>query len=185
LIFDCDGTLADTMPAHFVAWVTALRAHGADLSEELFYASAGKPTRTIIEDLNKEFGYDLDVEAVYEEKEGLYLSVIDSVKEIRAVVDVARANLGKVPMGVASGGTHVVVDSTLSALGITSLFDVVVGADDVLHGKPAPDMFLLAAERMGIAPEDCVVYEDGEPGIVAARAAGMRVVDVRLLARRQ
>jgi HAD superfamily hydrolase (TIGR01549 family) len=169
------------MPAHFRAWVATLRTHGADLSEELFYASAGKPTRDIVADLNARFSYGLDIETIYHEKEEMYLIAMESITEIAAVVDIARANYGKVPLAVASGGTHMIVDRTLTLLGIADLFDVVIGADDVTHGKPAPEMFLLAAERMGIAPETCIVYEDGEPGMVGARAAGMRVVDVRVL----
>jgi beta-phosphoglucomutase-like phosphatase (HAD superfamily) len=181
LIFDCDGTLADTMPSHFTAWVTALRAHGADMSEEHFYASAGKPTKDIIADLNLQFGYNLDVAALYAQKEHLYQKLAHSVTEIKAIADVARSEYGKVPLAVASGGMHDIVDETLKAIGIEMLFDVVIGADDVINGKPAPDMFLLAAERMGVAPSECIVYEDGEPGMVGARLAGMRVIDVRVL----
>jgi beta-phosphoglucomutase-like phosphatase (HAD superfamily) len=181
LIFDCDGTLADTMPIHFVAWVDILRRHGGDMSEELFYQSAGRPTRSIIEHLNQEFGYNLDVDAIYHEKEKAYLNLIDTIHEVKAVADIARAYYGKVPLAVASGGEHLIVDRTLAAIGLTNLFDAVIGADDVVHGKPAPDMFLLAAERIGVDPANCIVYEDGEPGIVAAHSAGMRVVDVRVL----
>jgi HAD superfamily hydrolase (TIGR01509 family) len=181
LIFDCDGTLADTMPTHFKAWLSILRKHGGDMSEELFYKSAGIPTRDIIENLNKEFGYGLDVEAIYQEKEESYLALIHSIIEIKAVVDVARAYHGKVPLAVASGGAHLVVDQTLNAIGIRGMFDAIIGADDVENGKPAPDMFLLAAQRIGVAPSDCIVYEDGIPGVVGAGRAGMRVIDVRVL----
>ena len=184
LIFDCDGTLADTMPTHFKAWVAILRKHGGDISEELFYESAGRPTRDIIEHLNEEFGYGLNVDSVYEEKEQYYLTLINSVREIKAIVDVARAYHGKIPLAVASGGAHLIVDQTLDAIGIRHLFESVIGADDVENGKPAPDMFLLAAKRLGVRPDDCIVYEDGEPGIVGAHRAGMRVVDVRVLFQR-
>jgi beta-phosphoglucomutase-like phosphatase (HAD superfamily) len=181
LIFDCDGTLADTMPTHFKAWVTILRKHGGDLTEESFYKSAGVPTRDIIRNLNTEFGYGLDIEAVYREKEEHYLTLINTIREIKIIVDVARAYAGKVPLAVASGGAHLIVDQTLDAIGIRQLFNAVIGADDVVNGKPSPDMFLLAAKKIGIAPELCVVYEDGEPGIVGAKTAGMKVVDVRVL----
>jgi beta-phosphoglucomutase-like phosphatase (HAD superfamily) len=181
LIFDCDGTLADTMPTHFEAWVSILRKYGGDISEDRFYKSAGMPTRDIIESLNKDFGYKLDVETIYHEKEAHYLTLIESIIEIKAVADVARAYYGKVPLGVASGGAHLVVDQTLDAIGIRGLFTTVIGADDVENGKPAPDMFLLAARQMGVAAEDCIVYEDGVPGIIAAERAGMRLIDVRVL----
>jgi beta-phosphoglucomutase family hydrolase len=181
LIFDCDGTLADTMPTHFKAWVKILHDHGGDISEDLFYQSAGMPTRDIIRHLNKSFGYNLDVETVYAEKEQHYLSLINTIREIGAIVDVARAFQGKVPMAVASGGAHHVVNMTLDAIGIAQLFPVVVGADDVKNGKPSPDMFLYAAEKMSVPASACIVYEDGDQGIIAANRAGMRVVDVRVL----
>ena len=181
LIFDCDGTLADTMPTHFAAWTAALRSLSADITEKRFYELGGVPSAAIIEILNAENGYTLDVGRTVEEKERRYVEGLHQAQEIKAVVDVARAHQGKVPMAVASGGLRHIVTRTLDMLGLTALFDTVVTADDVLRGKPAPDIFLLAAERLGVAPEDCVVYEDGEPGILAARAAGMRVVDVRVL----
>jgi beta-phosphoglucomutase-like phosphatase (HAD superfamily) len=181
LIFDCDGTLADTMPTHYEAWTSALRSFGADLAEDHFYSMGGIPTETIIERLNDQFGYDLDVKLTHREKERRYLELASSVVEIQAVADIARANRGKVPMAVASGGVRSIVQSTLTTVGLLDLFDTIVTADDVEHGKPAPDIFLEAARRMGVAPEACVVYEDGEPGIIGATKAGMRVIDVRVL----
>ena len=181
LIFDCDGTLADTMPGHFTAWTSALRAGGGDISEERFYANAGVTSAAIIDALNKDFGYGLDISKTVEAKERLYVEGLHEIKEITAVADIARAHAGKVPMAVASGGLRSVVHATLDAIGLRPLFDAVVTAEDVTHGKPAPDIFLQAAALLGVDPKDCVVYEDGDPGIVAARAAGMRVVDVRVL----
>jgi beta-phosphoglucomutase-like phosphatase (HAD superfamily) len=181
LIFDCDGTLADTMPGHFAAWVTALRASGGDITEERFYQNAGVTSAAIIEALNQDFGYALDVPKTVEVKEKMYVEGLHAIEEITAVADIARAHAGQVPMAVASGGLRSVVHATLDAIGLRSLFDAIVTAEDVVHGKPAPDIFLRAAELLGVAPKDCIVYEDGDPGIVAARAAGMRVVDVRVL----
>ena len=151
------------------------------MTEDMFYKSAGMPTRFIIEALNREFGYDLDVDTVHQEKEEHYLTLVKSIIEIKAVVDVARYYHGKCPLGVASGGEHLVLDQTLDAVGVRDLFDAVIGADDIVNGKPEPDMFYLAAQKMGVAPEECVVYEDGVPGMIAAERAGMRVVDVRVL----
>ena len=181
LIFDCDGTLADTMPGHFTAWVAALRAGGGDITEEQFYRLAGVTSAAIIDLLNREHGYALNIEETVEAKEKLYVEALHGVREITAVVDIARAHAGRVPMAVASGGLRSVVNATLDSLNLRPLFDAVVTADDVVHGKPAPDIFLKAAELLGVAPEGCIVYEDGDPGIVAARAAGMRVIDVRVL----
>jgi len=181
LIFDCDGTLADTMPGHFAAWVAALRAGGGDITEDRFYQNAGVTSAAIIEALNRDFGYALDIPATVEAKEKMYVEGLHEIVEISAVADIARAHAGKIPMAVASGGLRSVVHATLDAIGLRPLFDAVVTAEDVVHGKPAPDIFLRAAELLGVAPEDCIVYEDGDPGIVAARAAGMRVIDVRVL----
>lgn len=181
LIFDCDGTLADTMPGHFTAWVAALRAGGADISEERFYQNAGVTSAAIIHALNQDFGYGLDIEKTVQVKEQMYVEALHSVREITAVADIARAHAGKVPMAVASGGLRSVVQATLAAVQLTPLFQAIVTAEDVVHGKPAPDIFLKAAVLLGVPPEDCIVYEDGDPGIVAARAAGMRVIDVRVL----
>lgn len=181
LIFDCDGTLADTMPGHFAAWVAALRAGGGDISETQFYSLAGVTSAEIIDRLNREHGYTLDIPETVERKEQLYVDALHSIKEITAVADIARAYHGKVPLAVASGGLRSVVHATLDTIGLRPLFDAVVTADDVSHGKPAPDIFLRAAELLGVAPEGCIVYEDGDPGIAAAQAAGMRVVDVRVL----
>ena len=142
---------------------------------------AACPTAAIIETLNRDFGYNLDVAQTQEDKERRYLEMLHTVTEIKAVADIARAHHGKVPIAVASSGMGRVVTQTLTAVGLISLFDVIVTADDVTHGKPAPDLFLLAAERLGVAPADCIVYEDGDPGLEAARRAGMRAVDVSVL----
>ena len=181
LIFDCDGTLADTMPGHFAAWTAALRAGGGDITEERFYSLAGVTSAEIIALLNREHGYALDIPEMVERKEQMYVDALHDIREITAVADIARAYHGKVPMAVASGGLRDVVHATLDTIGLRSLFDAVVTADDVSRGKPAPDIFLQAAEKLGVSPADCIVYEDGDPGIVAANAAGMRVVDVRVL----
>ena len=181
LIFDCDGTLADTMPNHYKAWKAALNALDADMDEPYFYTMAGWPSTDIIRRLNSERGYTLDVDATHHDKERRYVEMLQGAMEIKAVADIARAHLGMTPMAVASGGIRPVVEKTLEAVGLRSLFDFIVTAEDVANGKPAPDLFLLAAEQMGVAPADCIVYEDGDPGVEAARRAGMRVVDVRVL----
>ncbi len=181
IIFDCDGTLADTMPSHAKAWVASCRSFGLDITEEPFIEMGGLPNRAIIEKLNTEFGAELDVAGTQEDKERRYLEMLHTVTEIKAVADIARAHHGKVPIAVASSGMRRVVEQTLTATGLIGLFDVIVTADDVVHGKPAPDLFLLAAERLGVAPADCIVYEDGDPGLEAARRAQMRAVDVRVL----
>ncbi len=175
LIFDLDGTLVNSMPAHFEAWYLALEEHGSPgvFPEDIFYAMGGRPTRDIVEVLNDEQGLNLDPDAVAYAKRKHYLKVLDQVSEIEAVCDFARENRGIVPMAVASGGTRQIVEMTLKALGLSGLFDEVVTAEDVSSGKPAPDVFLEAAKRLGVNPADCVVFEDAAPGIMAAQLAGI------------
>ena len=180
LIFDCDGTLADTMPAHARSWVATYAAAGHTVDLQLFLDLGGLSSRATVEALARE-GYSMDVIPTQEEKEGRYLEMLHTIKEITAVADIARAHAGRVPIAVASSGWGRVVRQTLTTTGLLELFDVVVTADDVTHAKPAPDIFLLAAERLGVAPADCIVYEDGAPGLEAARRAGMRAVDIRVL----
>jgi len=179
LIFDCDGTLVDTMPAHYRAWREALDPVGIALSEERFYALAGVPTRDIVELLAREQAVTCDAAAVAHEKDARYLALEEQGVPIAAVVAVARRELGRRKLAVASGGKREVVVATLRAAGLADLFPVVITAEDVSRGKPAPDVFLVAAERLGVRPAACVVYEDADLGVEAGRAAGMAVVDVR------
>lgn len=178
LIFDFDGTLADTMPGHFVSWQATLRRFGADLSEARFYSLAGVPAAEIIELLNREHGYGLDVEHTRAERERHYAESNPLIEEIAMVADVARA-YAHLPMAVATGNLRSVVEPVLTALGLRKLFKVLIAAEDVTRGKPDPEVFLLAAEQLGVPPSECVVYEDADLGIEAARRAGMRWVDVR------
>lgn len=179
LIFDCDGTLVDTMPLHFLAWERTLEKHGLKLSEKRFYQFSGMPTQRIVEILSKEQGIQVSAEQIAHEKEQVYVASIPGVQRIKQVVDIALREKGRRKLAVASGGWKSVVRQSLQAIQMDQLFDAIVGADDVIHGKPAPDMFLKAAEMMGVKPEECVVYEDGELGIEGAKAAGMAWVDVR------
>jgi len=172
-IFDCDGTLADTMPLHFRAWTRVMADMGGQFPEELFYAWGGKPTDVIVRQLNARFGLSLDVEKTVRQKEDNFLALIPEVEAIEPVLDFAKSLRGTAPMAVASGGHHELVDSTLAALGITELFEAVVCAEDYVHGKPAPDPFLEAARRLQVPACDCVVFEDSPTGIEAAEAAGM------------
>ncbi len=181
-IFDCDGTLADSMPLYHRAWRTALTRSGAtfDFSWELFVSRAGMSTSLTIEGLNRQFGTTLDAPTVEGHQHAEYALLVDEVKPVEAVVALAREHAGRLPMSVASGGTRALVERTLDVIGIRDLFAHVLVAADVLRGKPEPDLFLLAAQRMGVRPERCLVFEDGEPGIVAAERAGMQVVRVEL-----
>jgi beta-phosphoglucomutase family hydrolase len=180
-IFDCDGTLVDTMPLHFRAWEQALQRAGLkeNLSEEFFYSLGGMPTRKVARVFADHYGLKIDVDKVFHEKEALFLDMQAEMKVIEPVVKFARSLHGRAPMSVASGGPKPVVKKTLELMGLDGLFPVVVTPEDVAHGKPAPDMFLLAAKLMGVPPERCLVFEDAGPGFEAAKAAGMKYVVVR------
>jgi beta-phosphoglucomutase family hydrolase len=179
-IFDCDGTLVDTMPLHYRAWDRAMQQAGlkGTLSEELFYSLGGMPTRKVAAVFAKHYGLTIDVDRVFHQKEELFLEMQSEMRVIKPVVDFARQLHGRRPMSVASGGPKPVVRKTLELMHLADLFPVVVTPEDVVHGKPAPDMFLLAAQKMGVPPERCLVFEDAEPGIQAAVAAGMQFVRV-------
>jgi HAD superfamily hydrolase (TIGR01509 family) len=172
-IFDCDGTLADNMPLHYRAWSRAMEDFGGTYPEELFYAWGGRPTATIVGALNERYGLTLDVERTVRRKEDYYLELIPEVTPLDAVIAVAKRMHGKVPLAVASGGHRELVLATLNVMGIRDLFAAVVCAEDYERGKPHPDPFLLAAKEIGVAAEECVVFEDSPIGIEAAKAAGM------------
>ncbi|MBK1829718.1 HAD family phosphatase [Verrucomicrobiaceae bacterium R5-34] len=180
VIFDLDGTLVDSMPAHFKAWCGALAKHGAGsvFPEDVFYAMGGRPTKDIVRELNGECGLKLDPEMVAIDKRSAFLDSLDEVEINEEVVAFARSLRGKMPMAIATGGTRLVVEKTLQSTGLSDLFDEVVTANDVKCGKPAPDIFLEAASRLEIAPERCLVLEDAPAGIMGAQSAGMEVVCV-------
>jgi beta-phosphoglucomutase family hydrolase len=181
LIFDCDGTLADTMPLHWQAWRSVTARHGVHFTEERFYELGGVPSRHILAMLRDEQGLNIDPLAVSREKEMAYLELLHQVGPIEQVVAIAQQHQGKLPMAVASGGTRHVINEVLEHLDIRKLFAAVVTSEDVVHQKPAPDIFLEAARRIGVAPSLCRAYEDTDLGMQAIRAAGMEAIDVRQL----
>jgi HAD superfamily hydrolase (TIGR01509 family) len=180
VIFDCDGTLVNSMPAHFEAWCEALTLHGAAniFKEDVFYAMGGRPTKDIVVELNDEYGLKLDPEAVALAKRTAFLKKLPEIDLIDEVAEFAESLRGKKPMAIATGGTRFVIEKTLQAVGVSDLFDEVVTADDVAIGKPAPDIFLKAAKLLGISPDRCLVLEDAPAGIMAAQLAGMAVVSI-------
>ena len=164
------------MPLHYEAWCTALAEHACDFPEALFYELGGVPTERIVEILNERHGYNMPVVETARYKESLYVGLIPKILPIEAVVEFALQFHGKKPLAVASGGHGAIVRKTLTALGIVDKFDAIVGAEDYLHGKPAPDPFLEAARQIGVAPERCLAFEDTALGIQSATAAGMKTV---------
>mgnify|MGYP001998556468 FL=1 len=179
LIFDCDGTLVDTMPIHFKAWSITTEKYGLIFPEDRFYALGGVSPFEVLRILSSEQDKKIDFEEVTQEKESLYMQLISEAKEIPEVMEIVRSNFEKIPMAVASGGTSETVIGILNHCSIKHYFDVIVTSEDVENPKPAPDTFLEAARRMNIAPEKCRAYEDADMGIKAIIAARMDVVDIR------
>jgi len=179
LIFDCDGTLVDTMPLHWEAWHETFSTHNVDCPPEFLKDRAGSPIKKIISQFNKIFGYSIDVNKFVEEKNNRANDKLKKARAIEPVVEIARQYKGKMPMAVASGGSKRHVEFSLKSIGIFDFFDVILTADDPVRGKPAPDIFLEAAKIMGVDPEYCQVFEDGNMGIQAAKMAGMYITDVR------
>jgi beta-phosphoglucomutase family hydrolase len=180
-IFDLDGTLADTMPAHYRAWTTVAERYGLSFPEASFYKLGGVPTAKIAAQLLAAAGLQIDPLLVAKEKEKAYVDSLADVQPIAPVVELARQHRAEGPLAVASGGLRHLIDRTLTTLGITDWFAAIVSAEDTTRHKPEPDVFLEAARRIGVAPADCTVYEDTDIGLEAARRAGMRGVDVRPL----
>ena len=179
-IFDCDGTITDSMPLHFLAWREAMKRFGIVFSEDRFYEMAGMPTDKIIGILAAEQGKTVDIQKAATMKEDCFIERISEVKPIPFVMDsIERAIKSGKKISVASGGTRKAVNLQLVAVGLADTFEVCVTAEDTERHKPEPDVFLKAAEWMGVEPGKCCVYEDGDLGIQAANKAGMGVVDIR------
>jgi beta-phosphoglucomutase family hydrolase len=179
IIFDCDGTLADTMPSHYEAWMKVLDRYELEMSEDRFYALGGWPTQRVAELLIGESGRQIDAAALSHEKEALFHDMLHLVQPIAPVVEIVRQHHGRLPMAVATGAVRSVCQRILNHIGIAHCFHAVVSSEDVERHKPAPDIFLEAARRLAVPPAHCRVYEDTDPGVEAARRAGMDYIDVR------
>jgi beta-phosphoglucomutase-like phosphatase (HAD superfamily) len=186
-IFDLDGTLADTMPAHFVAWTETAKRYGLNFPEDEFYALGGTPTVTIAAMLATRAGVTTDPVRIAKDKEQAFVDGLTTpgvIRPIAPVIEIARGHMAEGLLAIASGGTRGLVDRTLGLIGIADWFRVVLTSEDTARHKPEPDVFLEAARRLGAAPIDCIVYEDTDIGLEAARRAKMQSVDVRPLYQR-
>jgi beta-phosphoglucomutase-like phosphatase (HAD superfamily) len=177
-LFDCDGTIVDSMPLHYVAWKKALAEWNCTFEENLFYAWGGTPVAEIISSLNESQGLSMPVETVSTRKENLYLASLSQLTPVPEVVEHIDDQHGKIPFAVVSGSTRESVTASLTALNLFDKFETMVCAGDYQKSKPDPEAFLLAAARLGVAPADCLVFEDTDMGIQAAKAAGMAYVKV-------
>lgn len=181
LIFDCDGTLVDSMPQHMKAWELAFTGLQETYQEDLFISARGMEEKEIIDIYNRTYGTSLDPEVVVQRKHYHFRQMINTVTPIQPVLEVVLKNRGKLPMAVVSGGTRVNVQAELEAIHIKEYFKAILTADDPITPKPAPDLFIEAARLMGVPPHQCLVFEDGDLGIKAAQKAGMQTIDIRKL----
>ncbi len=177
-LFDCDGTIVDSMPLHYVAWKRALGEWGCEFDEQLFYAWGGMPVSEIIASLNKRQGLDMPVAMVAERKEELYYEMLPQLKAVPEVLEHIEASYGVIPFAVVSGSTRESVTKSLEVLGILDKFETLVCAGEYVNSKPHPEPFLIAAKNLGIAPQNCLVFEDTEMGIQSAKAGGMGWVKI-------
>jgi beta-phosphoglucomutase family hydrolase len=177
-LFDCDGTIADSMPLHYQAWKKALEEWNCEFDERLFYEWGGVPVAEIISTLNERQGLSMPVEAVAHRKEELYFALLPQLQAVPEVLEHIEAGHGSIGFAVVSGSTRESVRASLMALNLLDRFDTMVCAGDYTKSKPDPEAFLLAAAKLGVSPEFCLVFEDTEMGIQAARAAGMASVKV-------
>jgi HAD superfamily hydrolase (TIGR01509 family) len=177
-LFDCDGTIADSMPLHFIAWQKVLGKWNCKFDEERFYAWGGIPTAVIVGMLNEEQGLRMPVEAVAREKEEVFFELLPQLKAIPEVLDHIEDQHGRIPFAVVSGSTRESVTASLTSLNLLDRFNTLVCSEDYAKAKPDPEAYLLAAARLKVPPASCLVFEDTNMGIQAATAAGMPSVKV-------
>jgi beta-phosphoglucomutase-like phosphatase (HAD superfamily) len=177
-LFDCDGTIVDSMPLHYIAWKRVLAEWNCEFGEQTFYAWGGMPVPEIISALNVRDGLAMPAEEVAKRKEALYFEILPELKGVPEVLEHIEFSHGQIPFAVVSGSARDSVTASLKALGLLDKFQTLVCAGDYQRSKPDPEPFLIAAERLGVKPEDCLVFEDTEMGIQAATAAGMASVKI-------
>jgi HAD superfamily hydrolase (TIGR01509 family) len=182
IIFDCDGTLVDSIPVYGFAWAAGFAAGGGSMTQEWYRSRNGLSEHVLVEAFEEAHNLKLDRQRTVQCMREAYLENMEALSEIALVTNVARLNAGRIPMAVASGGPAAIVLPSLRYLKLDALFDVIITLDDVGIPKPAPDLFVEASRRLNVEPSGCVVFEDSDQGIAAAESAGMRCIDVRQMA---
>jgi beta-phosphoglucomutase family hydrolase len=175
-LFDCDGTIVDSMPIHYIAWKRALAEWHCEFTEDLFYGWGGLSVAEIIGRLNAMHGLQMPLDAVSRRKEEFYYESLPQLKAVPEVLEHIDDQYGQIPFAVVSGSTRESVTASLNALKLLDKFETLVCAGDYKNSKPDPEPFLIAAERLGVPAESCLVFEDAELGVQAAKAAGMASV---------
>jgi beta-phosphoglucomutase-like phosphatase (HAD superfamily) len=179
LIFDCDGTLVDTAPAHLAALQVGLDAHGLTMAKDWYYPRGGLTPDALMDDYEVLLGRTVPREDIFARYTVAFQAGLEKLQEVTVIAEIARQWRGRVPMAVASNGRRANVEASLTVTKLRPLLDYIVAAEDVARGKPEPDVFLEAARRMDVAAVDCIVFEDTDEGLEAARRAGMRRMDIR------
>ncbi len=179
-LFDCDGTIADSMPLHYKAWKQALGEWNYEFGEKLFYSWGGMPVAEIISTLNRQHGLKMPVEGVAKRKEELYYELLPQLRAVPEVLEHVEEAYGRIPLAVVSGSTRESVTASLISLKLLDKFEALVCAGEYVKSKPDPEAFLSAAAKLGVDPAACLVFEDTDMGIQAAKAAGMASVKVPL-----
>ena len=173
-LYDCDGTLADNMHAHKGAYEKAAATFGITLDTAIIDELAGWPTPLIAQEINKRYNTNVPPTEFATLKSSIFFEdFIEHTLPVEFVVQHLKNHIGNVHIGVVSGGSRKTVTRTLSVIGLIDDIEVLVCADDTERGKPYADPFLSAAKQLGVTPQDCLVFEDGDPGVRAAIAAGM------------
>ena len=172
-LFDFDGTIADTMPAHLSSWNKALEIYKISISRDQHYSWAGRPTRQILQLVNQLHGLQIDYDDFFKGKETHYLAQLGQVMPILPVVEIIEHYSGKIPMAIVSGSRRKMVNAVLEHLNLQKHFTTLVCAEDYVNGKPDPEGFLKAARLLQTEAKDCLVFEDAPLGIEAAKRAGM------------
>jgi beta-phosphoglucomutase family hydrolase len=181
LIFDLDGTLADTMPYHFQGWKKASMKYGADIDNNFLRKHTGSPGWIIAEEIIRNCGLNgsVTIEQIMKEKMQEFFRLQHLIKPIEPVTDIVKKYFGILPMAVGTGGHREAVERTLEITDLRKYFKIIVTANDVNSFKPHPETFLRCAELMNVEPQFVEVFEDADLGIEAAKKAGMNVTDVR------
>jgi beta-phosphoglucomutase family hydrolase len=179
LIFDLDGTIADSIPIHIECWHATCNTFNYKFNEDILFKMTGMPTRKFAEYIKADSKCILSVEEIMKLKQSHFHKLVGCIKPIEKIANFIKINHEKIPMSIGTGGSRKSSELILKTIGMSQYFNILVTADDVTNHKPEPDTFLKCAELMNVAPEFCQVFEDGEPGMNAASKAGMIVTDVR------
>jgi len=179
LIFDLDGTLSDSLPVHIASWNAVCEKLNCTFDERILVEMTGAPTLSFAERIKREQNLEITAEELVVLKQQEFWKNINQIKPHDAVIELMKEAHGKIPMAVGTGASRTSAMLQMKELEIDQLFDFIVTADDVDRHKPEPETFLKCAELMGVAPEFCQVFEDGELGMQAAQTAGMLLTDVR------